>query len=186
MKTILIVTVFSLGFFANAKAAFVAYFVGSNGTTYNISDPTYFVFTTTGWNSGGGQTAAWGALRTSPSAGQPDSLNIAFATPNGQNLTVGLYQNVISYGISNFSQYRMDISGGPIPLNTSLTGWLDVKEIEFDASGKVNKAAFDWNMSSNPGTMRFNSTLALSPIPEPSMFTMFALVGGLALIRRRK
>jgi len=107
----------------------------------------------------------------------------AFAAPEGQVLTPGHYANTVRYNVGTGSNPSMDVSGNGYGSNL-VGGYFDVLEIGWDENGKVNKAAIDFYHvpQNNPaaithGSLRHNSTMPLTNIPEPGapilLFTSF-------------
>ncbi len=70
----------------------------------------------------------------------------------------------------------------------NLAGWFDIKELQFGPSGNVNVLAVDFYQHNNGpydlhGSIRLNSSLMLSTIPEPSALLM--LISSSLLLWRR-
>lgn len=108
-----------------------------------------------------------------------------FAAPNGAPLTVGAYQDATRFPFQSASVPGLDFSGNGRGNNT-LTGAFSVLEAIFAGDGTVLSFAADfvqydegfqnwWNV----GAIRYNSSVDLPALPEPS--TPVLLLIGLAL-----
>ncbi|MET3133259.1 hypothetical protein AAKU55_003549 [Oxalobacteraceae bacterium GrIS 1.11] len=124
------------------------------------------------------------------------SYNAATNTNGGQLLQVGLYNNAQRFPFNSPTKAGMDVSGNGRGDNT-LSGWFRVLEIGYGANGDLSRFAVDFRQfdenshQSGPslyGSLRFNSNIAINPVPEPETYAM--LLAGLALVagiaRRRK
>lgn len=118
-------------------------------------------------------------------------------TNDGQLLQVGLYTHAQRFPFNSPTKPGIDISGDGRGNNTE-SGWFDVLEISYDASGNLDKFAVDFKQFDEGnttvglyGSLRFNSDIPIdtsftpSVVPEPaSVFLMLA--GGAALLARRR
>lgn len=131
--------------------------------------------------------------------------NFSFAAPSydpvtntndGQALQVGYYDRATRFPFNSPTRPGLDISGNGRSNNT-LYGWFNVLEISYGATGQLESFAVDFrqydeargpNGPSLYGSLRFNSDIAINPVPEPATYAMLA--GGLAIVgfaaRRRK
>ena len=115
-----------------------------------------------------------------------------FATANSQPLTPGEYLGVVRYPFGDATHASMDLYGDGRGSN-QVGGWFKVLEISFTPTGQVQSAAIDfYHLSENIadrwtlGSLRFNSEIALSPVPEPSTTLLgMSPIIGLFLRRRR-
>ncbi|HEX8602071.1 MAG TPA: PEP-CTERM sorting domain-containing protein [Pseudoduganella sp.] len=119
-------------------------------------------------------------------------------TNDGQVLHTGLYDRATRFPFNSPTRPGLDVSGNGRGNNT-LYGWFNVLEIDYDdTTGELARFAVDFRQydeANGPygpslyGSLRFNSTIAINPVPEPATFAMLA--GGLAIVgfaarRRRK
>jgi hypothetical protein len=111
----------------------------------------------------------------------------------GQSLEVGLYTNAQRFPFNSPTKPGINISGNGRG-NNAQTGWFDVLEIEYDATGNLSKFAVDFKQfdessttSGLYGSLRFNSSIAINTVPEPSTFAIMVigLVGMVAAVRRQ-
>jgi hypothetical protein len=122
--------------------------------------------------------------------------NPATNTNNGQVLTTGYYANASRYPFNSPTKPGLDISGDGRGNNT-LSGWFNVLDIGYDSNGELSTFAVDFAQfgetrnSTGPGlygSLRFNSTIPISAVPELETYIMF--FAGLGLVglasQRRK
>jgi hypothetical protein len=117
-------------------------------------------------------------------------------TNDGQPLRVGLYDRAQRYPFNSPTRPGLDVSGTGRGNNT-LYGWFNILELEYDdATGALEAFAVDflqYDEASGPtgpslyGSLRFNSDIAINPVPEPSTCAlMLGGLGVLALCARRR
>jgi hypothetical protein len=113
-------------------------------------------------------------------------------TTLGQPLHVGLYTNAQRFPFNSPTKPGINISGNGRGNNTQ-TGWFNVLDIEYDAAGDLSKFAVDFKQFDESsittglyGSLRFNSSIAINPVPEPSTFALMVLglFGVVATARR--
>ncbi|NRR28757.1 PEP-CTERM sorting domain-containing protein [Oxalobacteraceae bacterium] len=123
--------------------------------------------------------------------------NFDFAAPtfnpsdnsnDGQPLHVGLYNNATRFPFNSPTKPGMDISGNGRGNNQS-SGWFNVLDIAYGQNGNIDRFAVDFRQfdetqnqtgTSLYGSLRFNSAIPLTPVPEPT--TVLLLIGGLAAL----
>lgn len=116
-------------------------------------------------------------------------------TNTGQPLHVGLYTGAQRFPFNSPTKPGLSVSGNGRGDNT-LTGWFNVLEISFTSAGDLDKFAVDFKQFDESsintglyGSLRFNSTIAITPVPEPESYAML-LVGlgvvGSSVAWRRK
>ncbi|MES2353368.1 MAG: hypothetical protein V4568_03020 [Pseudomonadota bacterium] len=111
-----------------------------------------------------------------------------FAAPAGQSLHVGHYANATRYPFQDPASSGLSFVGNNRG-DTELTGYFDVLEINFGASGDIlsfaaNFTQFDENLPErwNRGNIRLNSDVPLLfAVAEPQSLALFA-IGLLSLI----
>lgn len=190
MKNIVkLVFVFLFNVF-NAQAAVVAYFCEKNSTLsqeFLIDNSTYQVTVVNGgYDSPSAymvqNAISFAAMKSSPMT----RLNLYFTSPTGSAFTTGEYTN-------SFSLTRYPV----LQATSNLTGWFKILEIEWEPfiiggdipAWRMTKLAMDFHQQglnyTADGGFRHNSTIPLT-IPEPSTITLFTLISGIALIRRKR
>jgi hypothetical protein len=116
------------------------------------------------------------------------SYNPVTNTNTGQPLSVGFYNNATRWPFNSPTKPGLDISGNGRG-NNQLSGWFNVLEIAYGGNGDILSFAVDFRQydenltMSGPslyGSLRFNSTIPLSPVPELSPLVLWA--GGLAAL----
>jgi len=113
-----------------------------------------------------------------------------FAGPLDESLQVGHYGNATRYPFQDFSEPGLQF-GGNGRGNNELSGYFDVLEVNYDVSGNVLAFAADFMQYDegdqdwwNYGSVRYNSTIPTTVVPEPISSTLF-IVGGATLGYRR-
>ena len=116
--------------------------------------------------------------------------SLDFAGPMDQPLQVGHYGNATRYPFQDNSVPGLNFSGNGRG-NNELTGYFDVLEVNYDGSGNVLAFAADFTQYDeniqhnwNIGSVRYNSSLPVTVVPEPLSSTLF-IVGGASLGFRR-
>lgn len=111
-------------------------------------------------------------------------------TNDGQALTATFYDHATRYPFNSPTRPGINISGNGRGNNVQ-SGWFRVLEIEYGTGGDISKFAVDFrqydeNMTmSGPslyGSLRFNSSIPITPVPEPSMALL--LLAGVAVVAR--
>ncbi|MBC7981688.1 hypothetical protein H7X65_01275 [Candidatus Parcubacteria bacterium] len=123
--------------------------------------------------------------------------NTQFRGAAGQDIGLGVTDNVIKYNASPTTIAGLNISGGGHG-NTTVSGYFDVKEIVFSGT-TVTKLAIDGFQitDGDPNdwakfSFRFNSDVAITSlssivaIPEPSMLALFLPFVGMLTLRRKR
>ncbi|GGX96885.1 PEP-CTERM sorting domain-containing protein [Massilia dura] len=125
------------------------------------------------------------------------SYNPVTNTNDGQALQAGFYDRATRFPFNSPTRPGLDVSGNGRG-NNRLYGWFNVLEISYGVTGDLESFAVDFRQydeANGPygpslyGSLRFNSDIAINPVPEPATYAMLA--GGLALVgfaarRRRK
>ena len=114
------------------------------------------------------------------------SWNVQFGAPTGQVLTLGVY-NATKYTPSHTLPF-MNLYGDGRAW-AEINGWFKVLEIEWGTNNVVTKLAVDFQIFENPlswaeGSVRMNSTIPLTTIPEPGV--PLILLSSLLLTWRRR
>lgn len=145
-----------------------------------------------------------GPYETTFYSGGNENFNLIFTAPQysaddnlvkRRPLTVGFYDNARRVISTPEMNPGMDVSGFGRGYNR-LSGWFDIKEVEYASSGEIVKLAVDFaeygeNLTkSGPalfGSFRFNSDIPLTTaLPEPSSLVLSLLsLSGVALAIRR-
>lgn len=116
------------------------------------------------------------------------SYNPVTNTNDGQPLTVGFYNNATRWPFNSPTKPGLSVSGNGRGDN-QLSGWFNVLEIAYGSNGDILRFAVDFRQydenltMSGPslyGSLRFNSAIPLSPVPESSTLALWA--GGLAAL----
>lgn len=117
-------------------------------------------------------------------------------TNDGQPLHLGLYDRATRWPFNSPTRPGLDVSGTGRGNNT-LYGWFNILELDYNATtGALDAFAVDFrqydeatgpNGPSLYGSLRFNSDIAINPVPEPSTYAMmFGGLGVLAFCARRR
>lgn len=138
-----------------------------------------------------GETRFW-SFRATPDTGG-FSWGVAFGAPHDQpRLSPGLYLGVTSDVAPVAWGPSLSFSGEGHGATTH-DGWFKVIEITWSPDfSAVESAAIDfvWGRSNSVletrGSLRWNSNIPLSPVPEPSGPALVGGVGYLSLLRRRR
>jgi hypothetical protein len=115
-------------------------------------------------------------------------------TNTGQPLQVGFYANATRFPFNSPTVPGLNVSGNGRG-NNQLSGWFNVLEVSYGASGSISALAVDFRQydedltQSGPslyGSLRFNSgiPLTLTPIPEPGTAALFSVGLAIAIGRR--
>jgi hypothetical protein len=116
------------------------------------------------------------------------SYDSATNTDDGSPLHVGFYNNAKLLPFNSPTQPGMEISGAGRS-DAAVTGWFNVLEVEYGPSEDITRFAVDFRQfdeSSNMtgpslyGSLRFNSSIPITPVPEPEAYAM--LLAGLGII----
>jgi hypothetical protein len=114
---------------------------------------------------------------------------------NGQALQVGHYDSVRSLWSSSPTKAAMQVAASGA-WGTQTSGWFNVLDISYSPNGDLASLALDFRQYDNAnltgpslfGSLRYNSDVAITPVPEPVTYGM--LLAGLGLVatlaRRRK
>lgn len=109
-------------------------------------------------------------------------------TNDGQPLAVGFYDNAQRLPFRSPTRPGLEVSGNGRGNNT-LSGWFEVLEVSYGADGALDRFAVDFRQydestsQTGPslyGSLRFNSTIAINPVPEPANSAM--LLAGIAVL----
>jgi hypothetical protein len=116
-------------------------------------------------------------------------------TNNGQALHTGMYSDVRSLWSASPTKGAMQVLASGA-WGTQTSGWFNVLDIRYSPNGDLASLALDFRQYDNPnmsgpglyGSLRYNSDLAITPVPEPVTYGM--LLAGLGLCgmvaRRRR
>ncbi|QDQ25045.1 PEP-CTERM sorting domain-containing protein [Chitinimonas arctica] len=203
----------SIGLLLTSQFALAGNNIAQTATVYMKSEPGNYV----GGSLGGvaktfthgvdgvffGNTNYHGGVSISYDGG-PDWFSFDFAAPKydpitntvgSQPLKVGVYNYAQRFPFNSPTRPGMDISGSGRGNNT-LSGWFKVLDVAYGSNGDILKFAADFKQfgeSSNStgpalyGSLRFNSNIAINPVPEPETYMMFGLgLATLALVRRKR
>ncbi len=193
--TIVVVLFTALFFTLTSTSTRAATVMVVQGSGMFSQDPT-FMEEGSGWSffqkpTFAGETRFWSFTATPDTGGF--SWGVAFGAPHDQpRLSPGLYLGVtsdvapVSWGPS------LSLSGEGHGATTH-DGWFEVLEITWSPDfSRVESAAIDfvWGRSNSVletrGSLRWNSDIPLSPVPEPSGLALAGGVGCLTLLRRRR
>lgn len=137
-----------------------------------------------------GETRFW-SFRATPDTGGY-SWGVAFGAPQDQSrLSPGLYLGVTSDVTPVAWGPSLSLSGEGRGATTN-DGWFEVLEITWSSDfSHIESAAIDfvWGRTGSVletrGSLRWNSNIPISPIPEPSSLVLVG-AGFLALLRRKR
>lgn len=113
-------------------------------------------------------------------------------TNNGQHLKVGLYNNATRFPFNSPTKPGMDISGNGAG-NNQESGWFRVLEVTY-AGAEITTLAVDFRQydenlnQTGPslyGSLRFNSSIPLTPVPEPTTVALLLAGLGALFLKRR-
>ncbi|MBS4052394.1 hypothetical protein [Methylomonas rivi] len=201
MKKVIAIAIFTFLFFSNASRAGLA----TTGSVYLNAEPGSWV--------GGGIGASevlWthgveGIFSISKNFDKGVTVNFDdgklwsfnFAAPtydaatntnNGNELTVGFYDQATRFPFNSPTKPGLDFSGNGRGNNT-LGGWFDVLEIVYGQNNDILRFAVDFrqfdereDMSgpSTYGSLRINSDIPVNPVPIPGAVILF--VSGLMML----
>ena len=117
-------------------------------------------------------------------------------TNNGNFLHTGFYNDAQRFPFNSPTLPGLNISGNGAGNNT-LSGWFHVLEIVYGSGEDISKFAVDFRQfdesSSNTGpslygSLRYNSSIPITPVPEPEAYAMLVLGLGIIsiVIQRRR
>lgn len=114
-------------------------------------------------------------------------------TNDGQFLEVQRYENATRFPFNSPTRPGLSVSGNGRG-NNELSGWFNVLDVAYSPEGELLRLAADFRQydenltQSGPslyGSLRFNSAIALNPVPEPSTTILLGLgVAMLGVMRR--
>jgi hypothetical protein len=179
---------------ASLDAADILYFVGSP-TSFVSRGQTWLLSADTGYSFLGirhfDQAELTNSVQFQVSNAVPGAFwDLDFVGPNFSLPVVGSYPNAVRFPFQ-YTQTGMVLDGDGRGDNT-LTGSFQVLEAVFDGSGNLQKFAADfvqydegfldrWNI----GSIRFNSDIPITPVPEPSTVAPAALGAAALYLARR-
>lgn len=114
-------------------------------------------------------------------------------TNDGQQLVAKFYDNATRFPFNSPTRSGMDISGNGRG-NNQLSGWFNVLEAVYGTDGVVERFAVDFRQydenldQTGPslyGSLRFNSDIPLTPVPEPAAYVLIMLGLGLVFVAAR-
>lgn len=121
-----------------------------------------------------------------------DSWMLRFSTPFGGPLVEGLYLDAYRYPFQDADQPGLDFSGNSRMQNIS-SGFYEILDIEFDSNGTLNTLAIDFTQYENfdrtrwlSGSLRYNSGIAVVPLPSAFLFFLSSLLLIANLMRERQ
>lgn len=186
-----------MSFTGQAAAATEFYFTSSptswvgEGQTVSVSPSSGFYFTPSRTFDNGASFTIY-ELATDPEGQYLKLWNLDFSAPFGENLSVGNYDDASRWPFHEFSKPGLALSSNFRGSNT-LTGSFKILEVSYAASGDILTFAADFMQYEDGikddwvgGSIRYNSSIAISTIPEPGSTMLFcAGVGVLVTFGRR-
>lgn len=113
--------------------------------------------------------------------GVDDEFQLELAAPGDSTLEVGLYTDATRWPFQSMIAPGLDFSGNSRGVNR-LSGFFEVLEAVYDEDGTVLRFAVDFTQYDeentarwNIGSIRFNSDIAVVPLPAALWMFMFAL-----------
>lgn len=110
-----------------------------------------------------------------------DVYDMTFQGPDATLPMVGAYRNAERYPFASPGHPGLDFDADSRGDNT-LSGSFDVRQADFDSAGNVLSFAVDFIQYDekllnrwNYGSLRFNSDVPITPIPEPATATLLVL-----------
>ncbi|MEZ0233113.1 MAG: PEP-CTERM sorting domain-containing protein [Methylophilaceae bacterium] len=181
--------VISLG---TANAANIFYYTSSpesyvgHGETFLVTDADGFGFKNFGYTTTDSVYVIGFSINdflTNPNIFGTKWWDVAFSQV-GTPLTVGFYDNVERDGSTTSPGLSFSGNGAG---NSSLTGFFNILEITYKANGSINSFAADFTQYDdgntewwNVGSIRYNSDIAVTLVPEPTQSLLMIL--GLVLV----
>jgi hypothetical protein len=163
------------------------------GQTVSVTPISGFVFTPSR-NYDNGVSFSINDSTTNPNFGAQRWWYLDFSAPHNAPLVVGTYQGATRWPFQATTAPGLSFSGNGRGNNT-LTGSFNVHEISYGADGTVLSFAVDfvqydegiqswWNV----GSIRFNSDVPITAVPEPSALLLLSLgaAGVITVARRRR
>lgn len=118
--------------------------------------------------------------------------NKATNTYGAQPLAIGLYENAATSSSRSPTRPGLEVSGSGY-WGYESSGWFNVLDVAYNAAtGDLERFAVDFRQIGSAqypsssglfGSLRFNSDMAITPVPEPHTYAM--LLGGLAVVAFR-
>lgn len=155
-----------------------------HGETVLVTPDQGFEFTAT-QNFDNGVSFAVNDFSTNPDYWATHWWYLDFAAPNMDPLTVGTYLGATRFPFQSLGEPGLNFSGNGRGNNT-LTGQFSVLEANYALDGSILSFAADFKQYDeafeswwNVGSIRYNSSIPISPVPEPS--TLALLFAGVAV-----
>lgn len=166
-------------------------YITQNKTFLLTESAGYTVQVTNGWYPNGGKSEIAFSFDNFSSAGNTSWWRAVFAAPEGETLVSGKeYLGAVRYPFAETRQSSMDISGDGRGSNQVL-GSFTILELTWTPDNQVATAAVDFlhftegnSEQCTQGSLRYNSDIPVSPIPEPT--TPILCLLGLGFVVRRK